>query len=386
LIYSWGVTNLYQKKVAEGQVVAINIADIAGHFCFVGRFIEAGPFGNGHINDTYAVVCSPTGERINRYILQKINHFVFREPAALMENIQRVTNHLGQKISTAGGDRFRQTLNLVPTMDGGNLYQDPVGDYWRAYHFIEGSRTYEKAGSFQHIYQAAWAFGNFQRLLTDFPAEQLHETIPNFHHTPKRFQAFVDAVQADACNRAAGVREEIQFIECREQDTRLLLEMSEQGLLPQRVTHNDSKFNNVMIDNRTGKGICVIDLDTVMPGLAPYDFGDIVRSAAALAAEDEPERSKAGLSLETFDSLAQGYLDAGRGFLNAAEVDNLAFSARLITLEQAIRFLTDYLNGDVYYKVHRPGQNLDRARTQIDMVRDMEVKYEQMERVVSKYR
>jgi Ser/Thr protein kinase RdoA (MazF antagonist) len=367
-------------------IVEITSTEIARHFCFAGRFIEAVPFGNGHINDTYAVACSPTGEKINRYILQKINHFVFREPEALMENIQRVTDHLSQKISAAGGDRFRQTLTLVPTLDDGNLYQDPAGDYWRAYHFIEGSRTYEKAENLQHVYQAAWAFGNFQRLLTDFPAEQLHETIPNFHHTPKRFKTFEDAVQADACNRAAGVRDEIHFIECREPDTRLLLEMSAQGRLPPRVTHNDSKFNNVMIDNRTGKGICVIDLDTVMPGLALYDFGDIVRSAAALAAEDEPDSSKAGLSLEIFDALAQGYLDAGRSFLNAAEVDNLAFSARLITLEQAIRFLTDYLNGDVYYKVHRPGHNLDRARTQIAMVRDMEVKHEQMAKIISKYR
>ncbi len=367
-------------------IVEITSADIVRHFCIAGRFIEAAPFGNGHINDTYAVACGLTGERINRYILQKINHFVFREPAALMENIQWVTHHLGEKISAAGGDRFRQTLNLVPTLDGGNLYQDPGGGYWRAYHFIEGSRTYEKAESLQHVYQAAWAFGNFQRLLIDFPAEQLHETIPNFHHTPKRFQAFVDAVQADACHRAAGVRDEIHFIECREQDTRRLVEMSEQGLLPRRVTHNDAKFNHVMIDNRTGKGMCVIDLDTVMPGLAMYDFGDIVRSAAALAAEDEPDSSKAGLSLETFDALAQGYLDAGRSFLNAVEVDHLAFSARLITLEQAIRFLTDYLNGDVYYKVHRRGQNLDRARTQIAMVGDMEVKFEQMVGVVSRYR
>jgi Ser/Thr protein kinase RdoA (MazF antagonist) len=367
-------------------MVEITLADIASHFCFAGPFGEAVPFGNGHINDTYALTCGLAGEKANRYILQKINHFVFRDPPALMENIQRVTSHLGQKISAAGGDRLRETLNLVPTIDGGNLYQDPNGHFWRAYARIEGSHTYEKAENLQHVYQAAWAFGNFQRLLTDFPASQLHETIPNFHHTPRRFQTFVAAVQADARNRAADVRSEIQFIEQREQDTRLLLEMSAQGLLPQRVTHNDSKFNNVMIDDRTGKGVCVIDLDTVMPGLAVYDFGDIVRSAAALAAEDEPDTSKAGLSMQVFETLAQGYLDAGRAFLNAAEVDHLAFSARLITLEQAIRFLTDYLNGDVYYKIHRPSQNLDRARTQIAMLRDMEIKHAQMERIVSKYR
>ncbi len=241
-----------------------------------------------------------------------------------------------------------------------------------------------KAG--QQVYQAAWAFGNFQRLLTDFPAEQLHETIPNFHHTPGRFKAFMEAVQADACHRAAGVRDEIHFVESREPDTRRLVEMSAQGRLPRRVTHNDSKLNNVMIDNHTGEGMCVIDLDTVMPGLAMYDFGDIVRSAAALVAEDEPDCSKAGLSLELFDRLAQGYLDAARSFLSPAEVDLLAFTARLITLEQAIRFLTDYLNGDVYYKVHRPGQNLDRARTQIAMVRDMEAKQAQMAAIILKYR
>ena len=325
----WLISFLPPNYPYNVPMIEIPLADIACHFCFAGRFEQALPFGNGHIHDTYAVTFVLPGDQQIRYILQRMNHFVFRDLPALMENIQRVTTHLGQKISAAGGDPRRETLHLVPTSAGGCLYQDPSGHFWRAYDRIEGSRTYEKAENRQHVYQAAWAFANFQRLLTDFPVGELHETIPNFHHTPRRFQTFISAVQADACNRAAGVKAEIQFIENHIQDTRVLLELSEQGLLQYRVTHNDSKFNNVMIDDRTGRAVCVIDLDTVMPGLAVYDFGDIVRSAAALSAEDEPDPAKAGLSLEVFEALAQGYLDGGRTFLNAAEIDHLAFSARL---------------------------------------------------------
>lgn len=364
----------------------MDLVEIAGKFSFEGSLVEILPFGQGHINDTYAAVFRQPGGGVRRYILQRINRFVFKDPEALMENVERVTRHLHRKIAAAGGDPLRETLNLVMALDGRSFYRDPEGEYWRALLFIEGARTYEEAESPAHIYQAARAFGNFQRQLADFPAMQLHETIPFFHDTPRRFRAFEDAVQRDAFNRAAAVRDEIRFLEEREADTRVLVEEIARGVLPLRVTHNDTKFNNVMIDDHTGLAVCILDLDTVMPGLALYDFGDAVRSSAALAAEDEPDSTKAGFSLEIFESLAHGYLDVARDFLTPAELDRLAFSARLITLEQAIRFLGDYLNGDIYYKVHRPGHNLDRARTQIGMLRDMEARFEAMQALILKYR
>jgi len=365
-----------------------DLRDVVGRFCISGSLVHAEPFGHGHINDTYAVSFSQADGSTYQYILQRINRFVFKDPVALMENIEQVTRHLRAKIQAVSGNPQRETLNLVKTLAGSYYTQDSAGEFWRAFLLIEGARTYEKIETQQQTYQAAWAFGNFQRQLADFPAIQLHETIPNFHNTPQRFQNFIETVQRDAHNRAASVRDEIRFLETHETQTHILVDLASKGILPLRVTHNDTKFNNVMIDDQTGKAICVLDLDTVMPGLALYDFGDAVRSAAALVEEDARDGSEAGISLETFDSLAHGYLDAARSFLTTAEVDLLAFSARLITLEQAIRFLGDYLNGDIYYKVQRPGHNLDRARTQIGMLRDMESeqKYQQMNLIISKYR
>lgn len=303
-----------------------------------------------------------------------------------MENIEAVTTHLRRKIIAVGGDPERETLNLIPTVEGRSFYRTRDGNYWRAYIFIEGAQTYEVVESLDHVYNAAKAFGNFQKLLSDFPAGQLHETIPNFHHTGKRFEAFVEAVERDVKNRAQSVREEIEFVERRAEDTSVLVDLFGQGKLPERVTHNDTKFNNVLIDNETGEGICVIDLDTVMSGLSLYDFGDSVRTGAALAAEDEQELSKAGIGLETFDRLTRGYLDAARDFLTPTELDYLVFSAKLMTFECGIRFLTDHLDGDVYFKIHRENHNLDRCRTQFKMVRDMEDKFNQMVRIVEKYR
>lgn len=366
----------------------MDLSEVVGRFRFSGSLGQVEPFGHGHINDTHVVSFKQAEGITHRYILQRINRLVFKDPAALMENIERVTRHLSAKIQGAGGDPLRETLNLVQTVDGGYYTRDSTGEFWRAFLLIEGARTYETVETQQQTYQAAWAFGNFQRQLADFPAIQLHETIPNFHNTPLRFQNFMKAVQQDSHNRAAAIRDEIRFLEQREAETRILVDLIGKGILPLRVTHNDTKFNNVMIDDQTGKAICILDLDTVMPGLALYDFGDAVRSAAALVEEDAPDSFRAGISLETFDSLAHGYLDAARSFLTVAEVDLLAFSARLITLEQAIRFLGDYLNGDSYYKIHRLGHNLDRARTQIGMLRDMEAgrKYEKMNLIISKYR
>jgi Ser/Thr protein kinase RdoA (MazF antagonist) len=362
-----------------------DFAGIVKRFRFEGSFLRAEPYGFGHINDTYAAYFDLDGT-VRRYILQRINHNVFKNPERLMENIAAVTTHLGQKVLAAGGDPERETLTLIPTMDGGTFYRTADGDYWRGYIFIEGAQTYEVAENLDHMYNAARAFSRFQEMLSDFPADQLYETIPDFHHTAKRFQAFVEAVERDAKGRASSVRAEIEFVEKRVGDTSVLIDLLEQGKLPERVTHNDTKFNNVMIDDETGDGVCVIDLDTVMPGLALYDFGDLVRSGANPAAEDERDLAKVCIDLEIFDRIAQGYLDAARDFLTSMEVDHLPFSAKLMTFENGTRFLTDHLNGDVYFRIHRENHNLDRCRTQFKMVADMEEKHDQMMRIVDKYR
>ncbi len=360
--------------------------EVARQFCFQGHCIEAMPYGTGHINRTYVTRCAAPGDGRRRYLLQCINVNVFPDPPALMENIERVTRHLRSRISAAGGDPQRETLNLVPTTDGALFHKDSAGNTWRAYLFIEGAQAYEMATSLAHVYNAGQAFGNFQRMLADFPANALHEVLPGFHDTPRRFAAFVETLARDRVNRAAGAREEIRFIEQRASETAVLAELLDQGRLPIQVTHYDAKFSNVLMDDITGKGLCVIDLDTVMAGSVLYDFGDAARAGAALAAEDEPDFARAGISLETFEALTRGYLDAARGFLTPTELDYLPFAARLITLEQAIRFLNDYLNGDIYYKINRPAHNLDRARTQIQMLHDMEKQYDSMVAIVTRYR
>ena len=328
---------------------------------------------------------APERGSARRYLLQRVNEQVFRDPPGVMENIERITAHLAEKIRLAGGDPERETLTLVPTHEGASFCQDSKGGYWRAYLFIEGARAYEIAPDLRHVRSAARAFGDFQRLLADFPAGTLHEAIPDFHNTPKRFATFVETVAADPVNRAAGVRPEIRFLEDRSAETAVLADLLTQSRLPLRVTHNDTKVSNVLFDDATGEALCVIDFDTVMPGTTLYDFGDAVRAGAALAAEDEPDATKAGLSLEAFEALTRGYLEAARSFLTADEIEYLPFAGLVITLEQAIRFLNDYLKGDVYYPVHHERHNLDRARTQIRMIEDMEANFDALKAMVARY-
>lgn len=361
-----------------------HLAHIVQGFRFEGDFVAAGPLGGGHINDTYVARFQRADGAPQRYVLQRINHSVFKDPAALMQNIEAVTTHLRQKIIATGGDPERETLNLIPTRDGATFAALPGGQYWRAYGFIAGARTYQVVENLHRVYSAARAFGRFQEQLSDFPAERLHETIPDFHHTGKRYAAFVQAVARDAANRARSVAAEIEFVVHRADDTSVLVDLLERGALPERVTHNDTKLNNVMIDDVTGEGICVIDLDTVMPGLSLYDFGDCVRSAANPAAEDERDLSKVCVDLSIFERLVQGYLDTAGAFLTPAEIELLPFAAKLITLEQGIRFLADHLNGDVYYKIQREGHNLDRCRTQLKLVADIEDKFDRMMSIVAK--
>ena len=356
------------------------------NLAFEGTFISKKPFGNGHINDTFKLFFDVGEDEPKPYILQRINDDIFESPAELMENINGVTSYLRAKIIENGGDPDRETLNVIPTKDGKLYYTDCNGVFWRAYQFVEGATCYESVEKPEHFYQSAVAFGHFQKLLSDYPAQTLHETIPDFHHTKKRFEAFVKAVEEDVCGRAKDVQEDIDFIMAREADASVLVDMLERGELPLRVTHNDTKLNNVMIDDETGKGLCVIDLDTVMPGLAIHDFGDSIRFGASTATEDEPDLSKVSIDLELFDIYTKGFIEASAGSLTPTEIDMIPMGAKVITLEQAIRFLMDHIQGDTYYKIHRENHNLDRARTQIKLVADMEAKWDQMKDIVNKYR
>lgn len=349
---------------------------VAAQFQFRGEAVDFVPYGNGHINDTYLVTCSGAGAR-TRYILQHINAQVFHSPAAVMQNIERVTAHLA--VQFAGErDRARRALTLIPARDGRNWYEDAQGETWRAYSFIENAHSHETATSAEQAYQAAHAFGRFQQQLASLPLPRLHETIPDFHHTPKRFAALLQAIAADVKGRAKLVQPEIDFALARESITSVLVEAS----LPERITHNDTKFNNVLLDDATGESLCVVDLDTVMPGLVLYDFGDMVRTTTSPAAEDEQDLSKVNLQFPLFEALVRGYLSAAGGFLTETEKKFLAFSGKLITFEVGIRFLADYLAGDIYFKIHREGHNLDRCRTQFKLVESIELQEEKMNRLV----
>jgi len=362
---------------------ALDVA-IAEQFAIEGRLVEASVHTSGIINDTF-ISRYETPRGITHYVHQRINQNVFKEPEKVMENIERVTRYARQRILAEGGDADRRTLTLVPTHEGRSYYRTPGGDYWRTYLFIEGAHTYEVSDNPTYIYQAAKAFGSFQRLLDSLPGSRLHETIPGFHNTPRRLTAFREAVKADAVDRAQECRQEIDFLLERADYAPVVVDRLADGRIPERVTHNDTKLNNVLIDDQTGEGICVIDLDTTMPGSALYDFGDLIRMGAATAPEDESDLSKVTVSLPLFDSLARGYLDAVRGFLTPTECEHLAFAGILITYEQALRFLMDYLKGDVYYKIRRRQHNLDRARNQIKMVADMEANRLQMQAIIEKY-
>lgn len=358
---------------------------IISSFNFEGELQGFEPWGCGHINQTYSVYFKDREGKERRYILQCVNHDVFKDIEGLMENVKNVTCYLREKIKECGGDPDRETLNLIQTRDGQNFINTEDG-YYRAYLFVENACSYEYAETPEIFCSSGEAFGKFQQLLSEYPADTLHETIPDFHHTAKRYDTFLDAVSRDAMGRAAEARPEIDFIKARREDTRVLVDLIEQGRLPLRVSHNDTKLNNVMFDARTNEGICVVDLDTVMPGLALYDFGDGIRFGANKAAEDEPDLSKVGIDLVLFEAYTKGYLSQCGKSLTKEELRHLAFSAKLMTLECGMRFLTDYLNGDVYFKTDYPRHNLVRARNQLRLVEDMERHMEDMDKIVEKYR
>lgn len=350
-----------------------------------GKLTKQCPYGNGHINDTFLLCYETPSQGQKKYILQRMNHDIFHHPPELMENIVNITSFLRNKITAQGGDPDRETLNVVRTKHGANWYQDSDNNYWRIYQFIENSLCFEQVKSERDFYDSAVAFGNFQKMLADFPTELLYETIPNFHHTPSRFQAFKRALTEGIPARIASAQNEIAFALERECETTILTDLLKEGQLPLRVTHNDTKLNNILFDADTKKALCIIDLDTVMAGLSLYDFGDSIRFGANTAAEDETDLSKVSLDLSLFEAFTKGYLEGCAGSLTDKEIAMLPMGAKLMTYECGIRFLTDFLLGDTYFKIHRENHNLDRARTQFRLVADIETKWEKMAEIVRKY-
>ncbi len=362
-----------------------DIRAIAEAFDVPGAWMEARPHGQGHINDTFAATYLE-GRRQVRYVHQRINHQIFRNPEAVNENIHRVTSHQRRKLVAEGStDVGRETLTLIPTREGRFCHLDADGNYWRTYLFIEGSRSHDVVESPQQALEAARAFGNFVRRLADLPGPRLHETIPGFHDTPQRFRTFARAAQSDACNRAHGAAAEIAFAAAREPMVHVLQNLHARGHIPERITHNDTKFNNVLMDAETGRGLCVTDLDTVMPGLTLHDFGDMVRTTTSPAAEDERNLDLVVMQMPMFEALVTGYLEAMGPFLSGLERGHLAFAGKLITFEIGLRFLTDHLQGDVYFKTSRPGHNLDRCRTQFRLVESIERQEEEMTHRVEQF-
>ena len=343
-------------------------------FTLEGSVLSCERYGEGHINETYKVVCDSG----RWYILQKLSTSAFKRPDQLMENVIGVTAFLQSRL-----DDPRGALNLIPTVAGAFSYVNSEGAYYRLYDFVTDSYTLQPPSTAQDFYESAVAFGNFQRLLADYPAETLYETIVDFHNTPARYRNLHAAIEADKMGRVKNCQHEIDGYLKREADGSVLMDMLARGELPLKVTHNDTKINNVMMDIHTNKGLCVIDLDTVMPGLASFDFGDSIRFGASTASEDETDLSKVTMSLDLFRTFTEGFLTACGDALTAKEIETLPWGAKLMTLECGARFLTDYLDGDNYFRIHREHHNLDRARTQLKLVEDMEQKWEQMDEIIA---
>ena len=365
----------------QEQQPTFPLEEIIKNFNIDGEYIGYYLSNDGHINNTFVLEFDDGLGKIKSYLLQLINTNVFKNPDELMENIVGVTEHLRKIVVDNGGDPERECLNVYFTSDGKPYYRDADGNCWRCYNFITGAHSCQSIDDPETFANAARAFGKFQCLLADYPSETLHETIPNFHNTLSRFADFEKAVSDNISGRADSVRDEIDFVLARRDDAGVLVKLLEKGKLPLRVTHNDTKLNNVMFDNETDEGICVIDLDTVMPGLSLYDFGDSIRFGANTAAEDEKDLSKVSLSLPLYREYTAGYLSTAGQSLTPTEVEYLPFSAKLMTFECGMRFLTDYLNGDTYFRIAYDDHNLDRCRTQFRLVEDMERKMENMKAI-----
>ena len=356
------------------------LLDISRQFQIYGDLLHAEPCKIGHINETYIATYNQGGVQV-RYVHQRINTHVFKDPEALMDNFVRVTSHQRRKLSETGArDASRRTLTVIPTRDNRPFYRNGGGECWRTLVFVDGVRTFEAVETPIQAYEAGKAFGEFQQLLVDLPGRRLVETIPHFHNTRRRFEALQQAVKADHSNRAKDAKKEIEFALKQEKIVDVILNALAKKKIPERITHNDTKFNNVMLDVVTGKAMCVVDLDTVMPGSALYDFGDMVRTTTSPTLEDELDLAKVQMRMPMFKSLARGYLESAGPFLTKGERALIAFSGKLITFTIGIRFLTDFLSGDSYFRVHRPLHNLDRARTQFKLVQSIEKQEEVMQK------
>lgn len=385
-----------KRKVEEGEVVfstrrkidgvtSRNLEDALYAFGFGSQCSYVKPFGEGHINETYAVYMPTDKGEEFAYILQRVNNNVFKDPAGVMENIFGVTEYLRNVVREEGGDPDRETLSCIKTKNGCTYFEDSEGQPWRSYHYIRNSVCYQLVENPEQFYQSGASFGHFLKQLGSYPAASLKETIPNFHNTVNRFENFQIALKRDIKNRAVTCKPEIQFVLDRKEDCKVLVEQQENGTLPIRVTHNDTKLNNILFDADTGKGLCIIDLDTIMPGLAANDFGDSIRFGAATAEEDEKDLSKMHFDISLYELYTKGYLEETRDVLTPEEAVSLAWGARLMTLECGMRFLTDYLQGDTYFKTAYPEHNLVRARTQFRLVEEMEQQFDKMIEIAEKY-
>lgn len=385
------------RKVEAGEVIlstrrkiegvdSRSLEDAVYAFGFGPQCSYVKPFGEGHINETYAVYMpGQDGKEVPLYVLQRININVFKNPDQVMDNIFGVTEYLRNIIRQEGGDLDRETLSYIKTKDGESYFEDDNGQPWRCLHYVPNSVCYQQVERPEQFYQSALSFGHFLKQLGEYPAESLYETIPQFHDTRKRFRDFVEAERKDVKNRARVCRSEIDFVLAREKDCGTLMEQLEDGVLPLRVTHNDTKLNNILFDKDTEEGLCIIDLDTIMPGLAANDFGDSIRFGASTAEEDEQDLEKVHFDIDLYEIYVKGYLEMANEVLTPAEIESLPWGARLMTLECGMRFLADFLQGDVYFKTAYPEHNLVRARTQFRLVKEMEEQFDKMKDVLKKY-
>jgi hypothetical protein len=355
--------------------------EIAGQFAIAGSVKEVVPHGGGHINDSYRIVNAAAGQP--DYLLQRINHFVFRDPELLMRNMLLVTRHISARVKEQGYvDPERRSLTVIPCTDGRSCHKDPEGNYWRVLNFIRDHLVFERATDPSLAYEGARMFGGFTRMLSDLPASGIGESIPRFHNLKWRLANLQDSIALDRAGRRKEVRKEIRYVESSVNLMTTIQELGEKGAIPERITHNDTKINNVLFD-RDHKGLCVIDLDTVMPGYVHYDFGDGVRTFTNTAEEDEEDLDRISMDVEMFEAFASGFLDATRDILSKTEMDTLVYAGLLFPFIMGVRFLTDYLDGDVYYKTRHPGHNLVRARTQFRLARDGEEKLDHLKSILS---
>ena len=385
------------QKVEAGEVIfstrrkiegadSRSLEDAVYAFGFGNQCSYVKPFGEGHINETYAVYMPDhDGNDVPLYVLQRININVFKNPDQVMDNIFGVTEYLRNIIRRDGGDLDRESLSYIKTKSGDSYFEDEKGQPWRCLHYVPNSVCYQQVEKPEQFYQSALSFGHFLKQLGDYPAESLYETIPQFHDTRKRFRDFEDAQRKDVKNRARLCRQEIDFVLSRKDDCGVLMNQLEEGKLPLRVTHNDTKLNNILFDKDTDKGLCIIDLDTIMPGLAANDFGDSIRFGASTAEEDERDLDKVHFDIFLYDIYVKGYLEMAKDVLTPEEIKSLPWGARLMTLECGMRFLADFLQGDVYFKTAYPEHNLVRARTQFRLVKEMEEQFSEMNEILTKY-